>query len=149
MSNPYGARAADHDRPVRQEIQGVIETKPTSREGRKTTIFASGSVLGALAMSSCCILPLVLFSLGITGAWIGGLTSMYPYKWIFFAATSGFLGGGFYFVYRKPSATECDTGSYCATPIYIRINKIVLWSSTVLVLAAASFTYVSPIFLDP
>ncbi len=30
----------------------------------KKTVFASGSVIGALAMSSCCILPLVLFSLG-------------------------------------------------------------------------------------
>ncbi len=46
MSNPHGARAADHGRPVRQEIQGVIETKPTSREGRKTTILAGGGVLG-------------------------------------------------------------------------------------------------------
>ncbi len=149
MSSPYAARAAHHDRPVRQEIQGVIETKPTSRESRKTTILASGSVLGALAMSSCCILPLVLFSLGVTGAWIGGLASMYPYKWIFFAATAGFLGGGFYLVYRKPSATECDSGSYCATPISNRINKVVLWGSTGLVLAAAAFSYVSPIFLEP
>ena len=149
MLNQYEARAVDDDRPVRQKIHGVIETERTSSEGRKTTIFASGSVLGALAMSSCCILPLILFSLGITGAWIGGLTSMYPYKWIFFAATSGFLGGGFYFVYRKPSATDCDTGSYCATPVSNRINKVVLWGSTALVLAAASFSYVSPIFLEP
>ncbi len=37
----------------------------------KKTIFTSGSVIGALAMSSCCILPLVLFSLGVTGAWLG------------------------------------------------------------------------------
>ncbi len=149
MTSPYGARAADHDRPVRQEIQGVIETKRASREGGKTTVLAGGSVLGALAMSSCCILPLVLFSLGVTGAWIGGLASMYPYKWIFFAATAGFLGGGFHLVYRKPSATECDSGSYCAAPIAIRINKVVLWGSTVLVLAAAAFSYVSPLFLEP
>ena len=149
MSSPYAARAADHDRPIHLEIQGVIETKPTSREGRKTTIFAGGSVLGALAMSSCCILPLVLFSLGVTGAWIGGLASMYPYKWIFFAVTAGFLGGGFYLVYRKPLATECDSGNDCATPIANRINKVALWGSTGLVLAAAAFSYVSPIFLEP
>ena len=29
------------------------------------TIFTGGSVLGAIAMSSCCIVPLVLFSLGV------------------------------------------------------------------------------------
>lgn len=35
-----------------------------SGEGRKTWI-AAGGILGAIAASSCCILPLVLFSVGI------------------------------------------------------------------------------------
>ena len=43
-------------------------------EKTKKSLFASGGLLGALAMSSCCILPLTLFSLGVTGAWIGNLT---------------------------------------------------------------------------
>jgi len=37
---------------------------------------AAGGLLGALAASSCCILPLVLFGLGIRGAWIGNLTQL-------------------------------------------------------------------------
>lgn len=41
---------------------------------------AAGGILGALAASSCCILPLVLFSLGITGAWIANFTALAPYK---------------------------------------------------------------------
>ena len=36
---------------------------------------AAGGILGALAASSCCILPLALFMLGISGAWIGNLTA--------------------------------------------------------------------------
>ena len=36
----------------------------TGDEGRKTWV-AAGGILGAIAASSCCILPLVLFSLGI------------------------------------------------------------------------------------
>lgn len=36
--------------------------------------------LGALAMTSCCILPLVLVSLGVTGVFIGQLTALYAYK---------------------------------------------------------------------
>jgi mercuric ion transport protein len=35
---------------------------------RGTTLMAAGGLLGALAASSCCILPVVLFSLGISGA---------------------------------------------------------------------------------
>src|SRR3546814_14080812 len=63
---------------------------------------AAGSILGAIAASSCCILPLLLFSLGAGGAWIANLTALAPYQPIFFAATSRFLGYGFYAVYRKP-----------------------------------------------
>lgn len=116
-------------------------------ERRQRTIFTSGSALGAVAMSSCCIVPLVLFSLGITGAWIGNLAALYPYKIYFFIATAGFLAAGFYKAYRKPRATACAPGTYCATPVSDRVNKVVLWSSTVLVVAALAFPYYAPLLL--
>ena len=117
----------------------------SQRQGR---IFTAGSVLGAVAMSSCCILPLVLFSLGITGVWLGTLSSLYPYKWYFFLATAGFLGGGFYWVYRKAPAIECARGSHCARPASTRVTKIALWTATALALVALAFPYVAPVFLE-
>ena len=117
--------------------------EPTQR-----TIFASGSVLGALVMSSCCIMPLALFSLGITGAWIGNLAALYPYKAYFFVATAGFLAAGFFTAYRKPKAAACESDGSCGTPISDRINKAMLWAATVLVLAALAFPYYAPAFLD-
>lgn len=36
---------------------------------------AASGVLGALAASSCCMLPLALFTLGAIGPWLGMLTS--------------------------------------------------------------------------
>ena len=118
-------------------------------DGRtKKTIFASGGMLGALAMSSCCILPLVLFSLGVTGAWIGNLAALYPYKMYFLVPTAALLAGGFYTVYQKPKAAAYEEGSYCATPISDRFNKAVLWVSSVLVLAALAFPYFAPLLLD-
>jgi len=113
----------------------------------KKTMFASGGMLGALAMSSCCILPLVLFSLGVTGAWIGNLAALYPYKLYFLVPTAALLAGGFYTVYRKPKAAACEEAGYCATPISDRINKSVLWGSSVLVLAALAFPYFAPMVL--
>lgn len=98
-------------------------------------------------MSSCCILPLVLFSLGITGAWIGNLAALYPYKLYFLVPTAGFLVAGFYFTYRKPKAAACEAEGYCGTPIADRINKTVLWGSSVLVLAALAFPYLAPMLL--
>ena len=70
----------------------------------KTRLLAAGGVLAALAASSCCILPLVLFGLGASGAWIGTLAALSPYQPIILAITVGFLGTGFYLVYRKPAA---------------------------------------------
>ena len=116
-------------------------------ERTKKTIFASGGMLGALAMSSCCILPLTLFSLGVTGAWIGNLAALYPYKLYFLIPTAALLAGGFYTVYRKPKASAYEEGSACATPISDRINKSVLWGSSVLVLAALAFPYFAPLVL--
>ena len=126
----------------------MVRAKPGIDECTKRTIFTSGSGLGALAMSSCCIVPLVLFSLGVTGAWLGGLTALYPYKWFFFVPTAGFLAAGFYVVYRKPQASGCAPEASCATPLADRVTKIVLWSSTVLALIALTvplwFPYVAP-----
>ena len=44
---------------------------------------AAGGILGALAASSGCILPLALFAFGVSGAWIGNLTALAPYQPIF------------------------------------------------------------------
>src|SRR6266481_210174 len=51
--------------------------------GKREGLLAAGGVIGAIAASSCCILPLVLFTLGISGAWIGNLTALAPYQPIF------------------------------------------------------------------
>ena len=106
---------------------------------------AAGGILGALAASSCCIVPVALFMLGISGAWIGNLTAMAPYQPIFFAATAGFLGVGYYLVYRQSKAV-CADGT-CARQLPNRSVKAVLWAATVLVLAAAAFDYLAPVLL--
>lgn len=129
-------------------VSSKVGAKPGFDERSQKMIFTGGSALGALAMSSCCIVPLALFSLGVTGAWIGNLTALYPYKMYFLVPTAAFLAGGFYKVYRKPKASACNEGSHCATPMSDRINKVVLWSASVLVLAALAFPYLAPLLLD-
>ncbi len=123
------------------------ETGAGNNETKKQTFMATGSLLGALAASSCCILPLVLFSLGISGAWIGNLTALYPYKPYFVTITLLFLAGGFYMAYLKPKIA-CEAGSYCATPTSGRVLKISLWGSTLLVSAALAFPYMVPYLLN-
>lgn len=139
---------ADRSASVTREATLPGRGRPGFDGRAKKTVLSGGSVLGALAMSTCCILPLVLFSLGVTGAWIGNLAALYPYKLYFLIPTVGFLAGGFYLAYRDPKADACEVGSSCAAPISERINKGVLWGATVLTLAALTFPYYAPLLLD-
>jgi mercuric ion transport protein len=69
--------------------------------GRKRLV-AAGGLIGAILASSCCIAPLLLLTLGVSGAWVGTLTALAPYQGYFIAATLAFLGAGFWYVYWKP-----------------------------------------------
>ncbi len=111
-------------------------------EGRFVAI---ASVIGAFLAASCCVVPLVLVTLGVTGAWIGSFSALEPYKPYFAAVTLGLLGAGFWQVYFKPKE-DCEKGSYCATPQSSRITKSALWIATVLVALALSIEYWAPLF---
>ena len=111
----------------------------------KAKLVAVGSILGAVGASTCCILPLVLFSLGVSGAWIGRLTSLSPYQPIFIAITVGFLGYGYWLVYRKPKVA-CADDATCARPLPNRLVKSALWLATALVLLAIAWPFIVPIF---
>lgn len=127
--------------------RGKVQGMAGSGDGKRQEIAAAGGILGALAASSCCILPLALFSLGAGGAWIGNLTALAPYQPVFVAVTLGFLGYGFFLVYRRPPAA-CAKGDACAGPRPNRIVKTALWTATVLVAAAVAFPYAAPLLLD-
>ena len=124
----------------------VFNTSERNEAGRQRLV-AAGGILGALAASSCCIIPLILFSLGVGGAWIGNLTALAPYKPLFVAGTAGVLGYGLYLVYWKRRRACADDGAACARPIPGRLVQLALWIATVLVAAAFAFDYVAPLLL--
>src|SRR2546427_4944444 len=83
---------------------------------RRQSLVAAGGLLGALAASSCCIFPLVLFGLGVSGAWIGNFTRLAPYQPFFITATLAFLGYGYWLGYRS-STRGCTDGEACGRPL--------------------------------
>jgi mercuric ion transport protein len=113
-------------------------------EAGRQRLVAAGGILGALAASSCCVVPLILFSLGIGGAWVGNLTALAPYQPLFVAGTAGLLGYGFYLVYWKPRRA-CAEDTACMHPIPNRLVQLALWVATALVIAAFAFNYVAPL----
>ena len=113
----------------------------------RQSLMAAGGLLGALAASSCCILPLALFGLGVSGAWIGNFTRLAPYQPYLIAATLAFLGYGYWLVYRS-STRSCADGAACARPLPNRIVKISLLLATILVVAALGLDFIAPLFLN-
>jgi mercuric ion transport protein len=126
-------------------MAGLIETSGVELEEQdtrqaKTSLFAAGGVIGALVASSCCVIPLVLTVLGVSGAWMSNLRAMAPYQPYFIAMTVVLIGFGFYQVYSKPHQ-DCAVGATCARPLPNRLVKTGLWSGTMLVLIALTFPY--------
>ncbi len=118
---------------------------PGETEDSRKTLFAVGGVIGAILASTCCIAPLVLLTLGISGAWIGNLTALEPYKPYFAAVALIFVGLGFRQVYFK-AKPACVEGSYCARPESSLITKTSLLLATVLVVLALTINWWAPFF---
>jgi len=100
--------------------------------------------LAAILASTCCLGPLVLVALGLSGAWIGNLTLLEPYRPFFIvgALVALFFAGRRIF---RPAQT-CQPGELCAVPGTRRLYKIVFGIVSALVLVALVFPYVATFF---
>ena len=125
----------------------IKDEKLDTSSQRGPMLMAAGGLLGALAASSCCILPLVLFGLGVSGAWIGNFTQLAPYQPYFIVVTLAFLAGGYWLVYRS-SRIACADGAACARPLPNRLMKAGLIIATLLIVAALGIDLLAPLLLN-
>jgi mercuric ion transport protein len=86
-----------------------------------------------------------LVTLGISGAWIGNLTALEPYKPLTAGIATAFIGLGFWHVYFR-ARPVCAEGSYCARPHSSRVTKAALWGASVLVLLSITVNWWAPLF---
>lgn len=112
-------------------------------ESRKQSLYATGGAIGAILASTCCIVPLLFVTLGVSGAWIGNLTALETYKPFVAVVTFAFIGMGFRQVYFK-ARPACADESYCAKPQSALITKTALWLSTAIVLLALTINWWAP-----
>ena len=124
-----------------------IKLQTLRPDERGIQILAVGGLFGALAASSCCILPVALFSLGISGAWIANFTQLAPYQPIFIAAAVAFVGAGYWLVYRS-SREACAGDQACVRPLPNRIVMTMLVGATIIVAAAFGFDFLAPYMLS-
>ena len=112
-----------------------------SQNGRGV-LYAGG--LAAILASTCCLGPLVLAMLGFSGAWIGNLTVLEPYRPIFIGAALAAMFFAYRRIYRPAQA--CKPGDVCAIPQARTTYKFIFWIVALLTLVALGFPYVLPLF---
>ena len=98
--------------------------------------------LAAILASTCCLGPLALVALGFSGAWIGNLTVLEPYRPIFIGAALVALLFAARRIFRPTQ--ECAPGEVCAVPRVRTTYKIIFWVVVALVIVALGFPYVLP-----
>jgi mercuric ion transport protein len=98
----------------------------------------------ALLASTCCLGPLVLITLGFSGAWISKLTVLEPYQPIFITAAVVALFFAWKRIWRPASA--CAPGEVCALPRVRRGYQLLFVAVCGLVLLALAFPLVAPWF---
>ena len=81
----------------------------TSDKGVRGSLMTGG--LAALLASTCCLGPLVLITLGVSGAWISNLTALEPYRPAFILAAVIALFHAWRRI-RRPAA-HCEPGGAC------------------------------------
>jgi mercuric ion transport protein len=119
----------------------MSEPKESTRSGNG---FLVAGILAAIGASACCVGPLVLLALGVSGAWISSLTALEPYRPIFIGLTLSFLAGAFYRLYLARQV--CALGSACADPHTLNRCRLAFWIVTVLVLGLIAIPWLVPLF---
>lgn len=100
--------------------------------------------LAAILASTCCLGPLVLVTLGFSGAWIGNLAVLEPYRPFFIGMALAMLFFAWRRVFRPVQA--CAPDDVCAVPRVRTLYKTIFWIVSTLVLIALAFPYVAPLF---
>lgn len=108
----------------------------------RSALYVGG--LAAILASTCCLGPLALLMLGFSGAWIGNLTALEPYRPYFVVAAVVALCFAYRQIFRP--AVACKPGEVCAVPQVRTTYKALFGLVAILILIAVSFPFVAPLF---
>ena len=120
----------------------ALQAENTSDKTFLRTLLAGG--LAALLASTCCLGPLVLITLGLSGAWISKLTVLEPYQPIFIGAALVALFFAGKRIWRP--AAQCAPGEVYALPRVKRAYKLLFLGVCTLVLLTLVFPLIAPWF---
>ena len=98
---------------------------------RSSMLALAGAILAAVGASICCVVPLVLVLLGISGAWIANLTALDPWRPWFTGATLLCLAFAFWQIYGP--ASRCRRDGVCVEPQSLTRRRRWLWGASLVI----------------
>jgi mercuric ion transport protein len=104
-----------------------------------------GAWIAAIGASVCCVVPLVLALLGISGAWIAHLTALEPWRPWLITATLACLALAHLAVYRP--RPRCGAAADCLDRHVLRRRRIWLSIATAAIALLLLFPYYIAWFL--
>lgn len=119
-------------------------TEAKSSKPRSESVALATGGVAALLTGICCVVPPLLVSVGLGGAWLANLRAFEPYRWIFIGAALVALGFAWKRIFRP--AADCKPGEICAIPQVRRGYKISFWAVALLLLFMAVYPYFAPLF---
>jgi mercuric ion transport protein len=105
-----------------------------------------GGALAAIVASVCCLGPLVLVTVGISGAWISNLTAFEPYRPYAIGVALVCMALAYRKIFKAAAPEACEPGTLCAVPQTRRIYRVMFWVVSVMVLVALVFPYAARFF---
>lgn len=109
----------------------------------KPNIPLIGGIVAAFLSTVCCIVPLLLLTLGVGGVWMSYLTALSPYKPFFIIVACLLL----WIAYQKIFLTQnnCEDDKICAVPKNKAKYKLIFWIATALLLGSATVSLWAPL----
>lgn len=124
----------------RPETPGVIQ-----KESKSGNALLAGGILAGIGASICCGIPLVLVTLGISGAWISTLTAFAPVRPVFIGLALLFLGLAVRRAFFAPKV--CVVGASCPSPRAQRNQQTAFVLLSIVFVAIFAFPWYGPLFL--
>jgi len=119
----------------------VPATRTSPAAASRGLLYVGG--VAAILASACCLGPLALLLLGFSGAWIGNLTALDPYRPLFVVAAVVALCFAYRQIFRR--AVACTPDDVCAVPQVRNAYTTLFWLVAALTLMAVSFPFIAPL----
>ncbi len=100
------------------DLAGKTQAAERPVAGSGAALCTLAGIAAAFGLASCCALPLLLTTIGLSAAWLGGLALMAaPHRGVLLAVGALCLLGGAVLLWRQQRrAATCGPGGVCTPP---------------------------------